>query len=132
MTSKELAIRLAAVTVDHKGLELRILDLRSIGAFTDFFVLASGTSDRHVRTLASAVADAGRALGQRPLGVEGQERARWVLVDFGDVIVHLFQQEVREYYSLERLWGEAETLELPSEPEVGTRDGASEKAAPGG
>lgn len=132
MTSKELAIRLAAVTVNRKGLDLRVLDMRGICAFTDFFVLASGTSDRHVRTLASAVDDAGRALGQRPLGVEGQERARWVLVDFGDVIVHLFQEEVREFYSLERLWGEAETLELPSEPAVGTRGRASEKAAPGG
>jgi ribosome-associated protein len=136
LTSKQLATQLGAAAVDHKGLDLRVLDLRSLSAFTDFFVLASGTSDRHVRTLAKAVAEAGRALGHRPFGVEGEERARWVLVDFGDVIVHLFQEEVREFYSLERLWGEAETVELPRGPQaerkVGISGRATGKAVPGG
>jgi ribosome-associated protein len=132
LTSKELAIGLAAAAADRKGLDLRVMDLREISGFTDFFVLASGTSDRHVRTLADAVADAGRAAGHRPLGIEGEERARWVLVDFGDVIVHLFQGEVREFYALERLWGEAGTVELRMEPGVGVRAPASGKALRGG
>jgi ribosome-associated protein len=124
LTSKELAIELAAAAADQKGLDLRVLDLRGIGAFTDFFVLASGTSDRHVRTLANAVGDASRALGVRALGTEGEDRARWVLVDFGDVIVHLFQEEVRAFYALERLWGEAEAVDLPVEVPTGRGIGA--------
>jgi ribosome-associated protein len=130
LTSKQLATALAMAIIARKGLDVRVLDLREMSAFTDFFVLASGTSDRHVRTLADAVVEAGRAVGERAIGIEGEERARWVLADFGDVVVHLFQEEVREFYALERLWGEADTVELPAAPGVGRP--AAGKAAPGG
>jgi ribosome-associated protein len=112
LTPRDLALRLAEAIDDHKGLDIRVLDLRGISPIADFFVLASGTSDRHVRSLTRTVEEAGRACGERASGIEGTERARWVLVDFGDVIVHLFQEEVREFYALERLWGEAEDVEL--------------------
>jgi ribosome-associated protein len=112
LNSKEKAMLIAAAAAEKKGVDIRVLDLREIGAFTDFFVIATGTSDRHVRTVADSAVDALRAHGERPLGVEGEDRARWVLVDAGDVVLHVFQGEVREFYDLERLWGEAETVDL--------------------
>lgn len=113
MTSRELALALAAAAVDAKGLDARVLDVSQLTQIADLFVLVSGTSDRHVRRLADGVEECGRTLGERPLGVEGQERGRWILVDYGSVIVHLFQEEVREFYALEWLWGEALDVTLP-------------------
>ncbi len=113
MTPKERALRLAEAASDAKGLDIRVLDLRELTSFTSFFVIVSATSDRHARALASAAEEAAREVGDRPLGTEGEERGRWVLVDFGDVVFHVFQEDAREFYSLERLWSEAEDLELP-------------------
>jgi ribosome-associated protein len=113
VTSKERALCAAAAAADKKGAEVRVLDLREMGAFTDFFVIATGTSDRHVRAIADAAIEAVRERGERPFGVEGEDTARWVLVDWGDVVLHVFRPEVREFYALERLWGEAEQIELP-------------------
>jgi ribosome-associated protein len=73
----------------------------------DFFVIASGRSDRQVQALAGAIVDELRDAGVRPIGVEGKASARWVLLDYGSVIVHVFAPEEREYYGLERLWGKA-------------------------
>lgn len=112
MTSKEKALLLAEAIRDKKGLDVHILDVRGIASFSDFFVIASGTSDRHTRALASAVLERAHALGLRPIGVEGKDLGRWILADLGDVILHVFLEEVRAFYDLERLWGEAETVEL--------------------
>ncbi len=113
MKAKQKALALAESVVEKKGEYLQILDLRELCSFTDFFVIATGTSARHLRTLSDATVEAGAKLGEKALGVEGQESARWILVDLGDVIVHLFREEAREFFGLERLWGEAEALELP-------------------
>jgi len=113
LTAKEKALRVAAAAAEKKGIDVRVLDLREMNAFTDFFVIASGSSDRHARSLADAAIEAVSRAGERPLGVEGQETGRWILVDLGEVVLHVFQPEVRTYYALERLWGDAETLELP-------------------
>ena len=113
MNSKDKALLFASVASSKRGQDVRILDLRPIPGFTDFFVLATGTSDRHVRSLSDAVLEAARHTGERPLGVEDGGTARWVLVDLGDVVVHCFQRDAREFYSLERLWGDAEDVELP-------------------
>ena len=112
MTSKDKALLAAEAAGERKGLDVRVLDLREMGAFTDFFVIASGTSDRHARAVAESVLEALRAQGERPLGTEGERNGRWILLDLGDVVVHVFQPEVREFYDLERLWGEAETVAL--------------------
>jgi ribosome-associated protein len=112
VTSKEKALTLCQALVDRKGLEIRALDLTEVSAFTDFFVIATGSSDRHVKTLAEAVLEKARALEERPIGVEGQQLGRWILIDLADVVVHIFQQEAREFYDLERLWGEAESIEV--------------------
>ena len=98
---------------DRKAQDLVVLDVRELSSFADLFVLATGTSDRHVRALAEAVEEALAARGERPLGVEGTEEGRWILMDLGDVIVNVFQAEVRAHYDLERLWSDAPLLELP-------------------
>jgi ribosome-associated protein len=106
--ARERAEKISHALVEKGGLEVRLLDLGEEAAFTDFFVIATGTSDRHVKTLADAALETARLLDDRPLGVEGTKTGRWVLVDLGDVVVHLFRAEAREFYGLERLWGEDE------------------------
>jgi ribosome-associated protein len=88
------------------------LDVREISSFADTFIIATGTSDRHVRSVADSIEAALKALGEPPMGIEGYDEGRWVLVDCGDTIVHIFQQEIRDHYDLERLWSDAPALEL--------------------
>lgn len=113
MTSRQKALAVAAAAGEKKGIDIRVLDLREMNAFTDFFVIASGSSDRHARAVADSVLVELARQGERPLGIEGEEKGRWILVDLGDVVLHVFQPEVRDFYALERLWGDAETVELP-------------------
>lgn len=101
---------LAAAILDKKGEDIVALDVRELVSFADSFILATGTSDRHVKTLADAVTERARELGIGSHGREGYDDGRWVLIDLGDVIVHLFQREVREHYDLERLWDDAPAL----------------------
>lgn len=108
MTPAERAQQIAQALADKGGVDVCVLDLGDDASFTDFFVIATGTSDRHLGTLADAAVETARAQGDRPLGVEGARTGRWVLVDLGDVVVHLFREEAREFYGLERLWGDEE------------------------
>ncbi len=107
-----MALRLATAIDDKKGAEVRVLDLRNICGFADYFVLATGTSARHVRALADTVIDVATICGAKPRGIEGKPVGTWVLVDLGDVVVHVFQEEQREFFGLERLWGDAEALSV--------------------
>jgi len=97
---------------ERKADDLVGLDIRKISSFADTFIIATGTSDRHVRSVADSIEAALKARGEPPLGIEGYDEGRWVLVDCDDAIVHIFQQEIRDHYDLERLWGDAPTLEL--------------------
>jgi len=110
LTAKDKAMRLATAIDDKKGSEVRVLDLRKVCGFADYFVLATGTSARHVRTLAEAAIDAALRDGAKPQGVEGKPVGRWVLVDLGDVVVHVFQEDARDFFGLERLWGDAQEV----------------------
>ena len=103
---------LAAAIGDKKGEEVRVLDLRGVCGFADYFVFATGGSDRHVRALADAAVDTATRKGSKPLGVEGKTVGRWVLVDLGQIVVHVFSEDAREYFGLERLWGDAEELDV--------------------
>lgn len=114
MTSKDKALALANAIVEKKAFDIRIFDLRPVSSFTDFFVIATGTSRRHVQALADAAVELARGIGERPLGVEGERPGRWILVDLGDVVMHLFDAEARDFYALERLWDEAETVDWPA------------------
>ncbi len=105
--SVELAIRAAD---DLKARDLVALDLRGLNDATDWFVIGSGTSDAHVRGIAQAVLDRLEATGMRVHHVEGLPQGRWVLLDFVDLVVHLFHPEARAFYQLERLWTDAPQL----------------------
>ncbi len=97
--------------LELKAQDVVALDVRNVASFADTFVLATGTSDRHVRAIADRVREAVAARGEPSFGVEGYDEGRWVLLDLSDVIVHVFLAEVREHYALERLWSDAPILD---------------------
>jgi ribosome silencing factor RsfS/YbeB/iojap len=99
-----LAEVVSAALDEMKGQNITVLDVRGVTSVADTIVIASGTSDRHVKSLATRVQERAREAGQRPLGVEGERDGEWVLVDLGDVIVHVMLPRVREFYALEKLW----------------------------
>jgi ribosome-associated protein len=103
----ELAHRIVDVASDKKASDIVLLRTAEVTSMADYFVIASGRSDRQVQALSKAIVDELRDEGIKPLGIEGQSSARWVLLDYGSVIVHLFAPEEREYYGLERLWSNA-------------------------
>ena len=112
--TREVATAVGAA-LEKKALDVVVLDLRDTGAFTDFFVLCSGQNPRQVKAIADAVEETLRAAKVRPAHVEGYERAEWVLMDFFTFIVHIFTPQTRDFYSLERLWGDAERIEVREE-----------------
>jgi ribosome-associated protein len=92
---------------DRKAVDLKVLHLEKVSDFTDYFLICSGTSERQVQAIADSVQERMREERVRPLHVEGYNRGQWVLLDYGDFVVHIFQEEPRRFYSLERLWGDA-------------------------
>ena len=106
-------LRLALDAAQDKAAEDPLaLDVRDVVSFADTFLILTGRSDRHVQAIADDVLATLSTHGEEPLGVEGQTEGRWVLLDFGDLIVHVFQREVREAYALERLWSDASVIGL--------------------
>ena len=106
----ELAHRIVEIASDKKGNDIVLLRTAELTTMADFFVIASGRSDRQVQALAGAIVDELRDSGIRPIGVEGKASARWVLLDYGSVIVHIFTPPERDYYGLEKHWSEAKTV----------------------
>ena len=105
--SREIAVTAARAAADKQAVDVTILDVSGLIVITDCFVICSGTSDRQIKTLVEEVEKAVREIGERPVRREGDADARWVLLDYVDVVVHVFAQEEREYYDLERLWSDA-------------------------
>ncbi|MCI0433365.1 MAG: ribosome silencing factor [Gemmatimonadetes bacterium] len=97
---------------ERKGSDILVLDLRGISNATDHFLLVTGTSDMHVRSIAEHILESLRGSGSRPDHVEGLRSGRWVLLDFIDFVVHVFHPEARRFYQLERLWGDAPALRI--------------------
>jgi ribosome-associated protein len=97
---------------EKKALDLTVLDLRGIAGFTDFFVIASGTNRRQVQAVSDEVVEQLKRSGTRAARVEGYQTAEWILIDFGDFIVHVFDEKARRFYDLERLWREADRLDV--------------------
>jgi ribosome-associated protein len=102
---------------DKKATDLVVLDLRRSSAFTDFFLLCTGQSTRQVKAITDAIEARLRTARRAPSHLEGYERAEWVLMDYFDFVVHVFTPETRAFYALDRLWGQAERIELPAVPE---------------
>ncbi len=104
------ARRAAQVLLDNKANDVVMLDLRPVSDMADFFIVASGTSDTHVRATAGHVVEELKKAGIRVHSVEGLEQGRWVLLDYVDFVVHVFHPTLRSFYQLERLWGDAPTV----------------------
>lgn len=111
VTGLEFAKQLARLAADNRAEDVIVLDLRSLSAIADFFVIATGTSDRQMRAVADQAEKYGRTVGQRVYGRSGYENATWLLVDYVDVVLHLFDAERRAYYDLELLWGDAPRID---------------------
>lgn len=100
---------------DKKALDLVLLDLREIATFTDYFLITSGANQRQVQAIADEVVDKLKKSGTPAARVEGYRTAEWILVDYGDFVVHVFEDKARKFYDLERLWRESKRIELPAE-----------------
>ncbi len=122
-TTRMLAQRIAKVASDHQALDIVVLDLRKLTSFTDFFVICSGGSDRQVGAIAMAIHDELKKHRHLPLGEEGISSGRWALLDYGDVVTHVFYPEEREYYGLEKLWFDAPRIVFKGVNEKGSGRG---------
>jgi ribosome-associated protein len=112
MNSKELSELVVAALEDVKAIDIVTLDVRNMTSVTDYMIVASGTSNRHVKALIENVAEKARAAGHRPIGIEGEEGGEWVLLDLQDALVHVMLPKVREFYNLEKLWSLGESGEV--------------------
>ncbi len=111
-----LAKRAAHFALAKNAHDITIIDLRKIkNAFADYFVICSCDSDTHVRAVSAAVQEGMHELGQRPFHVEGEQVGQWVLIDFADIVVHVFHKHARTYYNLERLWGDGKIEKIAEE-----------------
>ncbi len=108
--TEEFALAAAKLATDRHCEDVLVLDLKGISPATDYFVIATGTSDRQIRTVADEIEQQARKHHLELFGRAGYEQAKWVLLDFVDVIIHIFDAEYREYYQLEMLWGDAKSL----------------------
>jgi ribosome-associated protein len=107
-----MALKAAA---EKKALDLIVLDLREIASFTDYFVITSGTNERQVQAISDEVFETLKKAGTAAARVEGYKTAEWILLDYGDFVVHVFDEKARRFYDLERLWRESRRVELPKE-----------------
>jgi ribosome-associated protein len=121
LTSKDQALHALDAALDKKALEPVLLDVSSQASYTDYILLVSGNSDRHVQTIAEAVVEAFAKLRKRPIGVEGVREGQWALIDFGDLVVHVFYHPMRDFYDLEGLWCDARrvAIDVPAEARAG-------------
>jgi ribosome-associated protein len=106
MNTEELKKIVVDALEDRKGVDIKVLDVRGKSSVTDVLVIAAGNSTRQVKALADSVVEKVKEQGLRPLGIEGEGESSWVLVDLGDVVVHVMLPETRDFYNLEKLWGE--------------------------
>jgi len=118
MDARERALTATRGALDKKALEPALLDVRNATSYTDYILILSGRSDRQVQAVADGVVEALRAAGSKPIGVEGDAQGHWVLLDFGDVVVHVFYHPLREFYDLEGLWLDAPRVRLDVPPEA--------------
>lgn len=110
--SRDLARQIAQSAYDVKAEDLVVLDLRKFSSFTDYFIIASGRSDRQVQAIADRIQEDLKKKGVRPLGIEGYAQGHWILADFGSVVAHLFFTETRDFYGIEKLWSDAPPIQF--------------------
>ena len=108
---RQFAIEIARIVHDNKSEDVVALDLRGISPVTDFTVICTGTSDRQMRAVADMIIEYGKKVGEKPYGFCGHEAAAWIVIDYIDVVVHIFDKPYRDYYDLELLWGDTPRIE---------------------
>jgi len=113
MSSWQKVLLLTRAALDRKACDLVVLEVRELTSMADYFILCTGRSDRQVQSIAQGLQDEGAEEGIKPFAVEGTQRGHWALMDFSDVIVHIFYEPVREFYDLDGLWGDAPKARLP-------------------
>ncbi len=118
--TNEAPLWVAAVRAaeSKKACDIRVLDLTEVTSFTDFFVIASGGNPKQIQTIGDAVGEELARKGRKPISIEGYQNAEWILMDYGDFIVHVFSNTAREFYDLERLWRHARNMEVPEQQSV--------------
>ncbi len=116
LAPEALALKLAEAALEKKAGAPAIIDAGALSGYADYFVLLSGTNERQVLAIADAVERCAKAVGVRPMGIEGGDGGRWVLIDLGEVVVHVFHEETRAYYDLDGLWSDARRVEVPGAP----------------
>lgn len=114
-TTRERAEAAVQAAIEKKGEQILLLDLEGLSSFADHFVIASGTSIRQVQAIAESIVVRLKAEGLRPLSVEGESEGRWIVIDYGDLIAHVFLDTIRDFYRLEELWAKAKRLPIPAE-----------------
>ncbi|WP_088066925.1 ribosome silencing factor [Gottfriedia luciferensis] len=115
MNEKDLMMLAVKAADDKKAEDLVVLDMKGISAIADYFIICHGNSDKQVQAIAREVKDQAHQVGKDVKRLEGFDEARWVLVDIGDVVVHIFHRDERSYYNLEKLWGDAPSLDVYGE-----------------
>ena len=110
--ASEILVAALRAACDKKARDMVVLDLRKVASFTDYFLISTGASTRQARTISDSVEQALRAAGRRPMHSEGYSNGEWILLDYGDLIVHTFVEATRKFYDLERLWRDAERVPL--------------------
>ena len=115
MDSKKFAKQIAELLFSKKGYDIKILEIKKISSIADYFVICSADSDRQVKAIADDVDDKLREQGIKPIHREGYESLTWVILDYFDVMIHIFKAESRNFYNLEKLWGDAPVIEIKDE-----------------
>lgn len=117
-SSLEPALAIVGAAEEKKAEDIIVLDVREICSFADYFILCSGQNTRHTQAIAESVRERLARLELRPLHVEGEKAGSWILMDYADLIVHIFMPETRAFYDLERLWGDAEAVDIEQAPKL--------------
>ncbi len=115
--SRLLAVAAARTADDNRGRDIVVLDVRQLTSIFDYFVIITGTSRRHLHAISEEIDHKlEQDLGDRRMGIEGYQESRWILLDYGTVVIHIFDEETRDYFALEELWAEAPRVDWPAEP----------------
>jgi ribosome-associated protein len=118
INGKERVLLCVNASLKRKAKDLIILNVKELSSFADYFIICSGTSDRQVQAIAESIQENLKENGILPLGVEGERIGKWVLMDYEDIIVHIFYEPIREFYDIERLWADAPRMEVGDEVTV--------------
>lgn len=114
-SSKKKSLASVHAALEKKAEDLVLLNMKGIVSYADYLLICSGRSDRQVQAIAQSIETALKKLGYQPLGIEGMNHGRWVLIDYGDVIVHVFQESIRRFYDIEELWADAPRVDIEDE-----------------